>query len=544
MRADDLRLEELVSFSEGLVSLHGRRLILHDIHAMAQLRKDLVDAVGPEESRRILCRFGYYWGEADAAAMKRLLEWESVEEWLRAGPRLHLLQGAARPQLGKLELALGDEPRLRVEVVWEESVEAEEQLIELGPSADAGCWILQGYASGYASLCLGRPVYFAEHTCRGRGDSRCFAIGMDRDSWGDEANELACLYHVADIRGKVEQLTAQLRSRTQELARERRRLAELRSLVRPDRGELRSRAFRQVLQMARRVARFDTPVLITGESGVGKEVVARFIHDQSERCNGPFVAVNCGAIAETLLESELFGHVAGAFTGAIRTRAGLFEEAQGGSILLDEIGDIKPDMQIKLLRVLQERKIRRVGESRTRPVDARVLASTNRDLAGAVREGSFREDLFYRLRVVEIRVPALRERREDILPLARLLTERIAAKLKLERLALHASCLSCLESHAWPGNVRELENALERAAVMSEDGWIRSEHLPADVQAATEVPMPAARSGGMRPLADVERDYVLDVLRAVDGNRGLAAKMLGISSTTLWRRLKAWGEEI
>jgi DNA-binding NtrC family response regulator len=537
MRAEDLRLEELVAFSEGLVSLHGRRLVLHDLHAMAQLRKDLVETAGAREARRILARFGFFWGEADAAAMKRIADWDSREEWLRAGPRLRRLQGVGKPDLVSLQL----EPTgaVRIEEVWEDSAESEEQLIELGPSPEAGCWILQGYASGYASRCLEKEIYFQEQSCRGRGDAECRAVGMDRESWGDEADAVARRFLVGDIRGKIDSMTAELRRQAIALARERKRVLELQSQAAPGLAELRSRSFREVLNLARRVARFDTPVLITGESGTGKEVVARFIHDSSERHGSPFVAINCGALPENLLESELFGHKAGSFTGANRDRAGLFEEAQGGTLLLDEIGDIIPALQVKLLRVLQEQQVRRVGENRMRPIDVRVIAATNRQLDEDVRAGRFREDLFYRLRVVEIEVPPLRKRPEDILPLARYFTRRLQEKLKFERLELDPATLTQLEAHAWPGNVRELENALERAAVMSEDGWIRPEHLPPELQSSRRAWV-VGGSGG-RSLADLERDYILAVLDETNGSRSRAAAILGISTTTLWRKLKAWG---
>jgi transcriptional regulator with PAS, ATPase and Fis domain len=277
----------------------------------------------------------------------------------------------------------------------------------------------------------------------------------------------------------------------------------------------------------------DVSVLITGESGVGKEVVARFIHAHSPRQGHPFVTINCGALPETLLESELFGHRAGSFTDAVRDRSGMFEEAEGGTILLDEIGDMSPALQVKLLRVLQDKQVRRVGENQSRRVDTRVIAATNRRLDDEVNDGNFRDDLFYRLRVVEVHIPPLRERPEDILPLARLFTQRIAGRLKLKRLQLHTSCIPALEDYDWPGNVRELENALERAAVMSDDGWIRAEQLPATVRDV------AARSSvGLGSLRDIEREHVRRVLTATNGNKTQAARILGISNTTLWRKIK------
>lgn len=540
MRAAELNLGELVSFEEGLVSLHGRRLILHDIHAMAQLRRDLVEALGLEHTRRLLARFGFFWGKADAAAMKRILPWESPTEWLRAGPRLQGLQGVGESEFTLLDLEPGG--RVRLECTIKNSVEAEEQVIELGPSPEAGCWIVLGYVSGYASYCLGQPVYFQERTCRGRGDSVCSAVGMDRGSWGDQAEQIERRYQVEDIQRKIESLTTTLRKNMLDLARQRKRLRELESRTMPGLAETCSKQFQQVLSVARRVARFDTSVLITGESGVGKEVVARLIHESSDRRDQRFVAVSCSALPASLLESELFGHKAGSFTGATRDRMGLFEEAAGGTLLLDEVGEIKPELQVELLRVLQDKKIRRVGENRNRKIDVRVLAATNRNLQEDVRSGRFRDDLFYRLRVVEIHLPPLRERPEDIIPLARFFAERLRNKLKLGRLTLDPSNLPILESYPWPGNVRELENALERATVMSEDGWIRPEHLPPDVLDQQRASA-GSGTGASRSLEAVERDHVLAVLESTGGNRTRAAQILGISPTTLWRKLKAWSPD-
>jgi DNA-binding NtrC family response regulator/predicted hydrocarbon binding protein len=537
MRAEDLRLEDLVSFSEGLVSLHGRRLIIHDVHAMAQLRKDLVDSLGENRARKILSRFGYYWGEADAAALKRIVVWESFEDWLEAGTRLHMLQGVARVKVKSLELGPG--ATLRMEIIWENSVEAEEHLIEFGPSPRAGCWIMLGYASGYATFCLGKPVYFVEETCRARGDRRCRIVGMDYESWGNKARSLEQVFQAEDIQGKIEELTTALRKKTLELARERKRARQGGPPAVRGLAEVRSRSYNSIFDIGLRVARFDSSVLITGESGVGKEIVARYIHENSPRRKKQFIAINCGALPETLLESELFGHKAGSFTGAIRDRAGLLEQAQGGTVLLDEIGDISPAMQVKLLRVLQEKQIRRVGENQMRKIDVRVIAATNKQLHEEIKAGRFRDDLYYRLRIVEIHIPPLRERVEDILPLARFFIEKLKSRLKLPRLKLHPNCIKSLESYPWPGNVRELENALEMAAIISEDGWIHPEHLPSMIAQPGQGPA-AFDAGAPRSLAEVEKEYILSALEALQGNRTRAAKMLGISSTTLWRKLKEY----
>ena len=331
-------------------------------------------------------------------------------------------------------------------------------------------------------------------------------------------------------------LTQELQEKMQEIARQRRRIASLEKAVAGMPVEVHSNSYRQVLEFATRVARHDSSVIITGESGSGKEVLARHIHHVSPRAAGPFLAVNCGALPETLLESELFGHKAGAFTGASQDRLGLFEESCGGTVFLDEIGDVSPAMQTKLLRVLQEREVVRIGENRPRKVDIRVIAATNKDLKRAVQEGKFREDLYYRLGVIEIEVPPLRQRREDIVSLARYLVEKTAARLGMDRLRLDSTTLDCLGSYSWPGNVRELENALERAAVLCKDGVIRPEDLPAGMLQSVAAVEPAA--AGDRTLREIERRHIRAVLASVHGNRTRAAQILGISPATLWRRLR------
>lgn len=539
MKADDLKLNELVDFSEGWMGLHGRRLVLHDIHAFAQFRKDLVDMVGADSARRMFTRFGYFWGQADAAAMKRIFEWDSLEEWIKTGPRLHTLQGVAKTIVKTLEIDRAAK-RFLMEVVWHDSAEAEEHMIEIGKSSAPACWMLVGYASGYASFCLDAEVFFVERQCMAAGRRSCMAVGKDRASWGPEIEPYLDFFQAENIRGKVMRLTRELREKTAEVARQSDKIRKLgRDAAPPLFIEAHSEAFRKVLTVSHQIATFDTSVLITGETGTGKEVLARYIHAQSARAKHAFVGVNCGALPETLLESELFGHKAGSFTGATDNRIGLFEEADRGTIFLDEIGDISQGMQLKILRVLQEREVRRVGESGSRKIDVRVMAATNRGLAKAIAEGKFREDLFYRLRVVEIVIPPLRERREDIVPLARFLVGRIAGKLKLPGLRLDAQCLDILLRYAWPGNVRELENAIEHAAVFSRDRLILPEFLPSHivhpVAAALSNPGP-----GPRLLVDAERAHIRQVLEYAGNNRAKAARMLGISPTTLWRRMKEW----
>jgi len=299
-----------------------------------------------------------------------------------------------------------------------------------------------------------------------------------------------------------------------------------------------SKAFQDVISIAKQVAKFDSSVLITGETGVGKELVARFIHQNSPRSLRSMLAINCGALPETLLESELFGHKAGTFTGAFRDRIGLFEQAARGTILLDEIGDISLATQVKLLRVIQEREILRIGENLPRKVDVRILASTNRNLDEAVADSRFREDLLYRLRVIEIIVPPLRERPEDILPLTKYFVERLSRGLDLPDLEIDKECLDFFQSYSWPGNVRELRNAIERAAILSDDGLIKVQFLPPQI-VSSDTTIRQKEAIPLRSLAEIELDHIERVLKFTGGNRTHAAKILGIGLSTLWRKLKA-----
>jgi DNA-binding NtrC family response regulator len=294
-------------------------------------------------------------------------------------------------------------------------------------------------------------------------------------------------------------------------------------------------AMQAVLRRAARFAVADAPVMILGESGSGKEVVARALHDSSPRSKKPFVAVNVAALPADLLESELFGHARGAFTGATAAKAGLFETAEGGTLFLDEIAEMPLPLQAKLLRALQDGEVRRVGETRAFTVDVRIVCATHRDLSARVTEGVFRQDLLFRLKVLTLRVPPLRERRQDIAPLVKMLLE----EERRGDLRLTPAAVRLLESHPWPGNVRELQNAIKHGVALAEDGIIDVAHLPEDITAPRPSPMSAADTAS-RPLADVEREHVLHVLQACGGSHVEAARVLGIGRNTLWRKLRRY----
>jgi len=290
------------------------------------------------------------------------------------------------------------------------------------------------------------------------------------------------------------------------------------------------------------VAGSEATCLIRGESGTGKELVARAIHERSGRSAGPFVQVNCSALSENLLESELFGHVKGAYTGAVGDRVGRFQEAHGGTIFLDEIGDVSPVVQVKLLRVLQERTVERVGDNRQVPVDVRVVSATNRDLDTLLATGRMREDFYYRIKVVSLNIPPLRDRREDIPLLITHILGRIAGR-EPGRIPppVAGDALRLLMNHHWPGNVRELENALEHALVLGRGGTISAANLPPEVRHAAGTPRRGLTDVPLH--SDEEKNLLREALRAAGWNRSRAARRLGIDRTTLWRKIREYGLE-
>jgi DNA-binding NtrC family response regulator len=307
----------------------------------------------------------------------------------------------------------------------------------------------------------------------------------------------------------------------------------------------RSAAMIDLYKEIARVAPTKTTVLVLGESGTGKELVARAIHKHSSRSMGPFVPVNCGALTETLLEAELFGHVRGAFTGAATDRKGLWEEAEGGTLFLDEIGETSPAMQVKLLRALQEGEVRRVGASKTSRIDLRVVAATNRDLEREVKNGNFREDLFYRLSVVTLRVPPLRERRTDIPLFAERFLHLAAERIERGPFRFTEEAVRMLVAYDWPGNVRELESAVEHAALRARGNEVTASDLPAKLQ-SPEIRAAAHSSltalyGDLPSLAELERRYLLYVLDSSSGNRSRAAEIMGIDRRTLYRMAERYG---
>nr|WP_227027362.1 sigma-54-dependent Fis family transcriptional regulator [Corallococcus soli] len=536
---EGLDLRELLAFEPkgGVIHFAGQRVLLMDPVALGLLRSEIVGIMGMTAARGIFTRLGYAHGWRTAEAMRTAVPWTDEAEWRRAGGRLHTLMGQVRVE--RIERTEKDGPAPFAEAQWRDSYEAEQHLLHLGQADQPVCWSLTGFASGYLSYCNGKPIYCAEEKCVGKGDALCQIVGRPAEEWSTECAELLRFYETQCMEGVLGQVTEALRQAERKLRAKRQSLARVSGMKEDPAGMVaRADAMQKVLNLARRSAKVDTTILVTGESGVGKERIARLIHDESGRAHKAFIAVNCAAVTESLLESELFGHAKGAFTGATHDRPGLFEAAHGGTLFLDEVGEVPPAMQAKLLRVLQEREVRRVGENLSRKVDVRVVAATNRELSEEVRLGHFRQDLFYRLRVIELRIPPLRERKEDILPLARLLLAEAGERLGRRVSGLSPDAADQLLRYPWPGNVRELGNAIERAVVLCEGPRVEREDLPEEVRAAPPSMVP---TGNPRRLEDMEKEYILAVLAQNGGNRSRTAEQLDIGVATLYRKLKQYG---
>src|SRR5687767_7757596 len=545
----DLHLAELLDFrpDQGIIRLHDQRVVILSAAAMGLLRKELIDTLGPETARRLAIRFGFADGYHDAVNLRERSKWTDPVDGLRAGAMLQTLEGIVRVEVRRVDHDAST-GRYEEEVFWHDSYVAEQHVHHYGKSTSPVCWSLVGYASGFASACMGKEIYFRESSCEGQGAKHCAAIGRDAESWGADLDIIRADFQAASVGHEVELLHEAVSKRLKELdrrelllERRERELNLLRDRINRHAAAkhfiARSQTMQDVLELAARVAPLDTTVLVYGESGTGKEFIVRLIHDQSPRAAAPFVSINCAALTETLLESELFGHVRGAFTGAVRDKAGLFEVAGSGTIFLDEIGEIAPTVQAKLLRALQEREIRRVGAERSIKVHARVVAATNRDLRAAVDAGTFREDLYFRLGACVITVSPLRYCREDIPPVVLNYLVRAASRMKKDVSSVSAEAMTALMNYRWPGNVRELEHAVERAVILANNPNIRVRDLPPEITQKSR-----ARAGDdTLDLQEQERVTIERALERFGGNRRKAAEALKISTVTLWRRMKQFG---
>ncbi len=536
MKALDLDLKELLYRlpDSGIIHFMEQRLLLFDALSLGLLRKELIESLGSHMARGILTRFGYAHGWRSAERLRQEAPELFEDSW--AGPHLHGLHGLLTPLTNTRGAGTADEPL--VEGSWKDSYEAEQHLLHLGKADHAVCWSLTGFASGYVSKRTGRDVYFMETHCCGKGDALCQIEGRYKENWGEEFADQLQYYQMESADSVLTNLTDKLQKIEKKLQKRQKQLSELDHKSELSGITCHSPAMRKAVNTAQRVAKVDSSVVISGETGVGKERIARLIHDESPRADKPFIAINCGAVTESLLESELFGYLKGAFTGAYKDTPGFFEAVDGGTLFLDEIGEISPGMQVKILRVLQEREIRRVGDNRSRSVDFRIVAATNRNLADEVANGNFRQDLYYRLKVIEVKMPPLRERREDIMPLARVFLDETAARSHRKITSFTQKAAENFLCYPWPGNVRELQNVVEFAVALSDGERIDIDDLPEELQKPC---IPASTPLEILPLEEVEKQYILSVLHSLDGNKTKTAETLKIGIATLYRKLNSYG---
>ena len=541
---EDLRRLLRFEPDSGAIWLGDRRMVLMHTMAMSALRQDLITSVGAEHARRILTRMGYAAGMCDAEYARKTRPDMTLNECFLVGPQLFMLEGAAHvtPVKFTLDIENGD---FYGEFNWDHSWEAYAHQQKYGVGTDPACWTLLGYASGYTSAFMGKLILFKETLCAACGAEHCQIIGRPIEEWPDgEAHRV--YFNDDSLMEKMETLQLQVDA--------------LKSKMEPANlgGQLigHSKAFRKAYSLMQKVAQTQATVLLTGETGVGKERFARALHELSSRADKPFVAVNCAALPAELVEAELFGVEKGAYTGAHTQRMGRFERADGGTLLLDEVGELPLAAQAKLLRVLQEGEIERVGGEATRKVNVRLVAATNVDLQQAVLAGRFRSDLLYRLNVYPICIPPLRERKSDIEPLAQNMLLRFCALHSKRVSGFEERALQALKQHSWPGNVRELENLVERGVILaSQSGMVELENLfpnqPDAVQTSLDAhghlaKLPSAHDTDLcaqildsgRALEDIDA-LVLDLaVGRARGNLSEAARLLGMTRPQLAYRLK------
>lgn len=547
----DADLRRLLHFStdDGLIWLGEQRMLLLHLASLQAIRRELISSVGVEHSRRLLMRAGYAAGMRDGPLARQVRPDASLFDAFAVGPQLHMLEGAVRvtPLTFEVDEAAGT---LNTRIRWDDSWEAQAHAREnSGTTGEPVCWMLLGYASGYTSAFFQRPTLYREVQCVACGAPHCEIEGRFREQWPD-GDAMAHDYSEDPMLVRLEQLHSQVQA--------------LRSESQPEDDQEpligHSKSFKETISLLQKAAPTQVSVLLTGETGVGKERFARALHSMSPRAGKPFVAVNCAALPSELIESELFGAEKGAYTGATATRIGRFERAHGGTLMLDELGELPMPAQAKLLRVLQTGEIERLGGHEARKVDVRIIAATNVNLEQAIEQGRFRADLLYRLNVYPIRIPALRERVDDIEPLAHHLLQRFIGLHGKQVAGLSDRAIAALRSHHWPGNVRELENLIERGLILTPHGQqidasVLFPHLETEPGQSTQVnangqlqtkrhtdPTLAAsvlesmQRNGLS-FDDLEIALLRQAVEQADGSLAAAARNIGLTRAQLSYRL-------
>ncbi|POM09705.1 sigma-54-dependent Fis family transcriptional regulator [Pseudomonas sp. WP001] len=530
---------------DGRIWLNDQRMLLLHSSSFGALRAEVIERLGLDQARGLFTRTGYASGARDARLIRERWPQADAAAVFRAGTHLHTLEGMTKVEPLHFKFD-ADSGFYEGEFLWHHSCEADEHVGAYGIGQDPVCWTETGYAIGFVSGLFGQMVIFREVECRGMGHHRCRVIGKTAEQWGDVEQDLRYLNVSQAVTGPAVPTLAGP-------------VASSGGTRQPQPLVGASAAFNAAMQALQRVALTPATVLISGESGVGKEMFARQLHQLSRRHDSPFVALNCAAIPDNLVEAELFGVERGAYTGATHSRPGRFERAQGGTLFLDEITSLSLPGQSKLLRALQEREIERVGGVRGIKVDVRVVAATNIDLRKAVADGSFREDLFYRLNVYPIALPPLRERRDDIPLLINAFLTRFCQDYARTPAGLTMRALKTLLRYDFAGNVRELQNLIERGLIASDEGQaidlvhlFRNEPMPAepyglDDQGGLSNTAQAPRAtllGTLDPLDQgvsiegLESRLITEALQQSAGNLAAAARLVGLSRAQFAYRMK------
>ena len=544
----DSELYSLLSFREndGQINLDQYRMLLLHTETMGVLRKELIDSLGVERARGLFTRMGYESGRNDAILAKKLKPNVSDFESFSIGPQLHKLEGIVKVTSLNVEMELRT-GSFCGEFLWENSYEAQTHINQFGIAQEPVCWMQIGYASGYTSTFMGKFILYKEMECTGCGDKFCRIIGKPLEDWGVDNTE----YRHFKPDNVADQML-QLQSQVEKLRLSIDKTYELSNIV----GD--SMSLKAVFELIKNVADSQATVMLLGETGVGKDLFANALHNISNRKNGPFIAVNCAAIPEELIESELFGVEKGAYTGAQKSRPGRFERAHNGSLFLDEVDKLSEAAQTKLLRVLQNHELERVGDVRGRKVNVRIITASNADLEDLVKQGRFRKDLYFRLNIYPVIIPTLRQRKEDIPMLASHFIEKHSIRYGKYEIGIDDEAMQGLLNYDWPGNVREFENVIERGIILTNNNekiklsqllfrTMSSKHR-SDISSASEVnPMNATKgiteeivneSQEFPKFEEVQTLLLEKALQRANGNVSKAAKMLGLTRPQFAYRMK------
>ncbi|MEO1888572.1 MAG: sigma-54-dependent Fis family transcriptional regulator [Cycloclasticus sp.] len=544
--SDDLKERIRFSPETGHIWLDEQRMLLMHSEAMGSLRAELIHTLGIDRAKGVMMRTGFKAGVEDAKMAKKMRPDASEKDQFLVGPQLHQLEGIVKVIPVQFELDI-QAKKFYMEIRWENSYESEVHLKKFGVSEESVCWMEVGYASGYSTEFTGQSILFSEEQCRACQHESCTIIGKPFAEW-DKPEELSKYYEPSSVVDQILDLR-------DEVTTLRSSMFGVEKLDEHIIGN--SAAFKSSYGLLEKAAQGPVTVLLLGETGVGKELFARSVHRKSSRADEPFIAVNCAAIPDDLLEAELFGVDKGAYTGAHKSRAGRFERADKGTLFLDEVGDMSYSAQAKLLRVIQEGELERVGGERVVPVDVRIVAATHADLLDKVEAGLFRKDLYYRLNVYPVQIPPLRERVGDIHLLVKAFISEYQVKYQKVIRGVSDQAMVQLEKYQWPGNIRELENVIERGVLLCDNGGnIELQHLFAMIDVDQAQLSKVSEDGALKDdkkgiysefvdmfftaqnnLFEIEETILQEAVNRARGNLSSAARSLGMTRPQLAYRL-------